>query len=215
MSKVSEEAKTFSAGERRKAKAAGQTVPGTTSFPIQNKAQLKDAIQAYGRAKNKAAAKAHIIRRAKALGATNLLPEGWMTTKSGTDKAHGGLISCTDPNCPRAFKDEAAMLDHAEAVHTFDDIRRAVQNAVREKYSREANYQSTPKVPGIYTWVEDLADDWLVFQYEEGSETKLLKATYVIDNSGTVTLGEPVEVIRRTVYDPVGTNSRDASSGSN
>lgn len=207
-----EQAKTFTATERKKAKAAGATIPGTTSFPIQNKAQLKDAIQAYGRAKNKAAAKAHIIRRAKALGATDLLPEGWMSDKSSTDVAHAGLISCAHEGCERHFRDEAAMVEHAEAVHTFDDIRRAVQNAVREKYSRDPNYQSSPKVPGIYVWVEDLADDWFVFQYEEGPDTKLLKATYVIDNAGTVTLGEPVEVIRRTVYDPVGTNSREGTA---
>lgn len=49
------------------------------SFPIRNKADLKNAVQAFGRAKDKPAAKSHIIKRAKALGATELLPEGWLT----------------------------------------------------------------------------------------------------------------------------------------
>lgn len=210
---ATEEARTFSATERKKAKAAGQTIPGTTSFPIKTKADLKNAIQAYGRAKNKAAAKAHIIRRAKALGATDMLPEGWMSEKSSTDTAHEGLISCPEEGCSRHFNDEAALLDHAEAVHTFDDIRRAVHGAIREKFGREPNYQSSPKVPGIYTWVEDLATDWVVFQYEESGDSKLLKVSYVINNNGVVTLGEPIEVTRRTVYDPVGTNSREGAQG--
>ena len=55
------------------------------SFPIVNKSDLSNAVRAYGRAKNKAAAKAHIITRAKALGATDELPQGWdgSTAKKG------------------------------------------------------------------------------------------------------------------------------------
>lgn len=62
---------------RKKAKAANQTIPGTDSFPIPNVEYLKKAIRAYGRAKNPAAAKKHIIARARALGATKLLPSSW------------------------------------------------------------------------------------------------------------------------------------------
>lgn len=47
------------------------------SFPIENKKDLKNAIKAIGRAKNPDAAKAHIKKRAKALGSTDLLPEDW------------------------------------------------------------------------------------------------------------------------------------------
>ena len=50
------------------------------SYPIVNVADLKNAIQAIGRAKNPAAAKAHIIKRAKALDATDALPEDWDTS---------------------------------------------------------------------------------------------------------------------------------------
>ncbi len=39
------------------------------SYPIRNKADLKNAVQAYGRADNKAAVKKWIKRRAKATGA--------------------------------------------------------------------------------------------------------------------------------------------------
>ena len=47
------------------------------SFPIRDGADLKRAISAFGRAKDKGAAKRHIIRRAKALGKTDQLPESW------------------------------------------------------------------------------------------------------------------------------------------
>lgn len=50
---------------------------GEGSFPIRDKADLKRAVQAFGRAKDKAKAKAHIIRRARALGAVSMLPDSW------------------------------------------------------------------------------------------------------------------------------------------
>lgn len=63
--------------KREKAAASGNALPDG-SFPINNVEDLKNAIQAFGRAKDKAAAKAHIIKRAKALGKPDLLPEGWL-----------------------------------------------------------------------------------------------------------------------------------------
>jgi len=45
------------------------------SFPIKDLADLKNAIQAYGRAKDQAAAAKFIAKRAKALGAEDLIPD--------------------------------------------------------------------------------------------------------------------------------------------
>lgn len=113
-----------------------------------------------------------------------------------------GLLTCPAGECVRSFRDRARLMEHAEAVHTFDDIRRLVSEAVREKYGRQGDYKATPIVPAVWVWVDDLADDWVVFMVEEGTESSLFKAAYsILDNS--VTLGEPVEVRRRTVYDPV------------
>lgn len=47
------------------------------SFPIRDGADLKRAVNAFGRAKDKGAAKRHIIRRAKALDKIEVLPESW------------------------------------------------------------------------------------------------------------------------------------------
>lgn len=68
--------KDFSDKERERLAGTGAAMPDG-SFPIQNVADLKNAIHAYGRAKDKAKAKAHIISRARSLGATSELPEDW------------------------------------------------------------------------------------------------------------------------------------------
>jgi hypothetical protein len=48
------------------------------SFPIATKTDLENAIQAYGRASDKKAAKLHIMKRAQALGAESLIPTSWV-----------------------------------------------------------------------------------------------------------------------------------------
>lgn len=68
--------KTFSKDKRDKLAKEGKAMPDG-SYPIEGEQDLKNAIQAIGRAKNPAATKAHIKKRAKALGLTNLIPEGW------------------------------------------------------------------------------------------------------------------------------------------
>ena len=76
----------FSAGERDKAASAGSAMPDG-SFPIKSEQDLKNAIQAVGRAKDPDAARRHIIARAKALGLTNLLPDGWTKSEKKDDEA--------------------------------------------------------------------------------------------------------------------------------
>lgn len=52
---------------------------GIGGYPINSEKDLKNAIQAFGRAKpaDRARTKAHIISRAKALGLSNLIPDDW------------------------------------------------------------------------------------------------------------------------------------------
>ena len=61
---------------REKAAEAGYALPDG-SYPIRNPLELRKAIQAYGRAKDPAATKAHIIKRARALNRPDLIPDGW------------------------------------------------------------------------------------------------------------------------------------------
>ena len=66
----------YSTESRRQMAASGQAMPDG-SFPIANRTDLRNAIQSVGRASNYNAARRHIIRRARALGATDMLPEDW------------------------------------------------------------------------------------------------------------------------------------------
>lgn len=62
------------------------------SFPIPNTSSLDDAIHAVGRARpntesHHASVRRHIIKRARALGATNRIPDNW--NSDGTLKDEG------------------------------------------------------------------------------------------------------------------------------
>ena len=62
--------------ERRKLADEGKAMPNG-AFPIRNREDLKDAIQSFGRAKDKDAAKRFIQKRARELNAEKELPEDW------------------------------------------------------------------------------------------------------------------------------------------
>jgi hypothetical protein len=66
----------FSDDERNKLTESGAAMPGG-GYPIKTEQDLKNAIQAIGRAKDRAATIAHIKDRAKALGLSSLIPESW------------------------------------------------------------------------------------------------------------------------------------------
>lgn len=66
----------FSKGERKKLAKEDEAM-SDGSFPIRNTQDLKDAIRSVGRAKDPAAARRWIKKRARELGETDLLPEDW------------------------------------------------------------------------------------------------------------------------------------------
>src|SRR3974390_1442296 len=66
----------FSASRREELAKSGKAMPGG-GYPIESRKDLVNAIHAIGRAKNPAAAKKHIKKRARSMGLTELLPENW------------------------------------------------------------------------------------------------------------------------------------------
>lgn len=60
------------------------------SFPIRNTSDLANAIKAFGLSKNKAAAKAWIIKRAVDLNAVGSLPDGWAPVVKHNDSIQAG-----------------------------------------------------------------------------------------------------------------------------
>lgn len=88
------EKREFSGATRERMAEAGTAMPDG-SFPIANANDLRNAIQSVGRAKNYQAAKEHIIRRARALGMIDMLPEDW---KPGVRKTMwGGTVFDLNP----------------------------------------------------------------------------------------------------------------------
>ena len=66
----------FPEKERKELAKEGEAMPDG-SFPIRNEQDLKDAIRSVGRAKDPAAAKRWIKKRAKEMGKEATLPEDW------------------------------------------------------------------------------------------------------------------------------------------
>lgn len=69
----------FTQVQRQRLAARNRAMPDG-GFPIRNVSDLKNAIRAYGRAKNKPAVKKWIKKRARQLGREDLLPENWRTS---------------------------------------------------------------------------------------------------------------------------------------
>lgn len=72
----SERARSYSQAQRDKYAQSGVAMPDG-SFPIPDRGALRDAIDDWGRAGSKPSVKAHIKKRAQALGATDMLPQNW------------------------------------------------------------------------------------------------------------------------------------------
>ena len=76
-------------------------------------------------------------------------------------------------------------------ARSFDDVRMLVSQAIRAR-ARSSSGMSYPE-----TYVADMTADEVVYEHDGG----LMQCTYSIAADGTVTLGDPVEVVR--TYAPV------------
>lgn len=60
---------------------------GSWSYPTRNRGELAKAIQAFGRARNKVAAKRYLLRRIRALHAADLTPDSWKPIRAAAEPA--------------------------------------------------------------------------------------------------------------------------------
>lgn len=83
---------------RKKLAQEGKALPDG-SFPIRNINDLRNAVQAYGRAKigSKAAVRRHIVKRAKSLDRADLVPENWKEASVDEIPSQGLTASPEDP----------------------------------------------------------------------------------------------------------------------
>jgi len=90
---VAVDAATFTAEQRRELAETGEAMPDG-SYPIRNRDDLRNAIAAIGRASDRVATQAHILARARALGASDELPD-WLTSPDSTAETTNAAVSDT------------------------------------------------------------------------------------------------------------------------
>jgi hypothetical protein len=104
----------FSASQRRSAASSGDAMPDG-SFPIKNGEDLGNAIHLAGHGKNPAKARAHIRRRAAALGMSNRIPDSW--------KSEGDIEIIDD--LTSGLTEELVKQIH-EGLTSIDEARKAL-----------------------------------------------------------------------------------------
>ena len=112
--------KDYSDKDRADMADKGQALPDG-SFPVATVADLKNAIQAIGRAKDPDKAKAHIKARAKALGRTDLIPDTWKADKPEMTKEDDVKEETTDVEPSEPSSDESKEDQGEEATSPQDD----------------------------------------------------------------------------------------------
>jgi len=122
-----EEYKMISSEVRKKAAQAGHANPDG-SYPIETVSDLENAIQAYGRAKNKPQTRALIMRRARELHREDLIPQPWRGSN-----ADAYAMFSTDEEILEAVRLEWAAEIAAEA---FGDETLVADAAFEGKHTR-------------------------------------------------------------------------------
>lgn len=120
----------FNAKQRSQAASKGQAMEGG-GFPIRNEQDLKNAIRAVGRASNPGAAKRHIIKRARALGLLNLVPDQWTVDLT---EALGEVLDLASTIAPRNARGRASdgrrsYKGQGKYKHGFIPVNRAAKEA--------------------------------------------------------------------------------------
>lgn len=149
------EKRDVSTEERQQLAERGAAMPDG-SYPIKTIADLKNAIQAFGRAKDPAAVKRHIIRRARALNAIDQLPEGWNVKKSA--------LAETILELHKSANSETVKFDQA----SYDTARRALAQLIIVEAGEMAESGSDERdsidelmdaLKHLFRWYEGEADE--------------------------------------------------------
>ncbi len=186
----------FTAKQRKALAAKGSAMPDG-SFPIRNEDDLGNAVAAYGRAKNKAAAKAHISKRAKALGLAAKLPADWAGSTKKAAKKVEAAKPAIDPNL-------------TEAERSVQQINDAISLAARKEFGGADNYP-WDCCSSWNIWVCDTYEEYAVINING----TLYSFPWAIDADGDVTFGEPTEVIPgyKAASEVTGDGDGDADDG--
>lgn len=135
----------FSAEERRRLAKNDEAMPDG-SFPIRNVADLRNAVAAFGRAKDPAAARAWIRKRARALGAEDALPKEWLTASADVQEQQDDTMGEDNERyaaqlCPHCGNDVNAT--PGGAMTASSDGRQVVPMIMLDEQHTFSNTQST------------------------------------------------------------------------
>ena len=133
--RVLQKFRTFSPEKRQQLAKEGKALPDG-SFPIVTVADLKNAIGAIGRAKNRAQVMRHIKRQARALGATDLLPEDWTAievTEEVETMAQDEIVTVETPETEPEITPETVPSEQFQALSTERDQAKARVKELEEQ----------------------------------------------------------------------------------
>jgi hypothetical protein len=133
--------------EKRDALAKEGKAMKDGSFPISNVGDLKNAIQAHGRAKDIASAKKHIVKRARALGKYDLIPDEWKKPRTVAASAalenirERALVASAVAELAKIGEEERSSLskkgqalpDGSYPIRNVDDLKNAIKAFNRAK----------------------------------------------------------------------------------
>jgi hypothetical protein len=157
--------------ERKELARKGLALPDG-SYPIRNVADLKNAIQAYGRSKNPADAKKHIISRAKDLNRYyDLIPEEWRSKRYRA-------FSSEEMDTMRSRIAELALVAAGEAPvdPSAEDIKLLEESKIAADEQTQEEVQRAEDIAAGKTTVEE--------QYDEDGRMKYTPETQPRDARG-------------------------------
>lgn len=189
--------------ERERLAGQGKAMPGG-GFPIANVADLKNAIQAIGRAKDRAATIAHIKRRARALGREDLIPESWKAELPDVAKFTAADIRSAISAIAGLIVEEAQDLARGDVGEVWDitNLLEAVRCLV-SFWQHEARAEGSVDAPGEDTTMtlSQLADLTKAALADDASEQDKAAWAEVCKSLGLATLPEQIAEATRTAVE--------------
>jgi hypothetical protein len=183
----------YSASDRRKLADSGDALPDG-SFPIKNVDDLKNAIAAFGRAKDPEAAKDHIIKRATELDAEDMIPQTW------------GTKNVDDNEAAQPAADKEPMGAKGIVKISGDG---EVTKCAKGLATGDCGYKPGGKVcvkcgaMAVQTKGDD-ADE--VFEFEDGLVAGEIGRLDIVDE-------HEIDAVRRVYLEEIGTKSADIDGG--
>ena len=158
----------FTAEQRQKLSEEGKALPDG-SYPIVTRSDLKNAIQAFGRAKNKGRVASHIKRRARELDALDLLPsEGSLATKKSVDGNEPKEQSMTIEEMKKELEEVQGELAVAKAFGALSDAEKAHYAGLDE--AGKAEFLKMDADGRGAEVAKAQADDPVVYKSDDGQE---------------------------------------------